>query len=87
MQLQAYKGYFEQGNFYSAGKPIRIPERWQVTLIFDEQPPQDDTLNEHLAAMEKFINAMQASDEEVPQSFERIKKPRVCACNKQHQAF
>ena len=77
MQLQAYKGYFEQGNFYAAGKAIRIPERRQVTIIFDEQQPQDDTLDEHLAAMDKFIKAMQESDEEVPPSFERIKLREV----------
>ena len=77
MQLQAYKGYFEQGYFYVAGKPIRIPERQQVTLIFDELPPQDDTLNEHLAAMEKFIAAMETNNEEVPPLFERVRLREV----------
>ena len=77
MQLQAYKGYFEQGNFYAAGKAITIPERQQVTLIFEEEQPHDDTLDEHLAAMENFINAMQAIDEEVPPSFERIELREV----------
>ena len=76
MQLQAYKGYFEQGNFYVAGEAIRIPERQQITIIFEEKA-QDDTLDEHLAAMEKFINAMEASDEEIPPSFERIRLREV----------
>ena len=77
VQLQAYQGYFEQGSFYTAGKAIHIPERRRVTIIFEEQPPQDDTLDEHLTAMEKFINAMQSSDEDVPLSFERIKLREV----------
>jgi len=77
MQLQAYKGYFEQGNFYTEGKAIHIPERQQVTLIFEEQQPHDNTLDEHLAAMEKFINAMQADGEGMPPSFERIKLHEV----------
>jgi len=77
MQLQAYKGYFENGNFYTAGKSIRIPERRQITLILEEQSIQnDDTLDEQLAAMDKFIKAMSASDEEVP-IFERIKLREV----------
>ena len=37
MQLQAYKGYFQQGNFYSDGEMIPIPERLPVTLVFDNQ--------------------------------------------------
>ena len=73
MQLHAYRGYFEQGTFYAAGRAVSIPERKQITLIFDDEQPQDDTLDEHLAAMDIFIKAMRESDEEVPQSFERIK--------------
>ena len=70
MQLQAYKGYFEQGRFYVAGKAMSIPERQHMTVIFEEN---EDAHNEDLAAMEKFIKAMAASDEEVPLFFERVK--------------
>jgi len=56
MQLQAYKGYFENGNFYTAGKSIHIPERRQVILtILEEYPTQDiDTLENHEEDMEKI---------------------------------
>ncbi|MCL2501491.1 MAG: hypothetical protein FWE90_14310 [Defluviitaleaceae bacterium] len=38
MQAQAYEGYFESGKFYTAGKPLRIPERRKVYItIFNEQ--------------------------------------------------
>ena len=50
MQLQAYRGYFEQGNFYTAGKIMKIPERWHITLIF-EDPPQND-----IATTERFVS-------------------------------
>ena len=30
MQAQAYEGYFESGKFYTAGKPLHIPERKRV---------------------------------------------------------
>ncbi|MCL1819523.1 MAG: hypothetical protein FWG36_02575 [Oscillospiraceae bacterium] len=32
MQAQAYEGYFESGTFYTAGQPLRIPERKRVLI-------------------------------------------------------
>ena len=77
MNLQAYKGYFENGQFYTSGKAIHIPERRQVVLtILEEQPKQDDIIDEQLAAMDEFIAAIKTSDEEVPK-FERLKLREV----------
>ena len=54
-------------------REMRIPERRQVILaILEDQSVQDDTLDEHLAAMDEFISAIKASDEKTPE-FERIK--------------
>ena len=37
MQVVAYDGYFDNGNFYASGKVIRIPERRRVVItILDE---------------------------------------------------
>ena len=37
MQAQAYEGYFENGDFHTAGKTIRIPDHHRVFItIFDE---------------------------------------------------
>ena len=37
MQIVAYDGYFDNGNFYASGKIIRIPERQRVVItILDE---------------------------------------------------
>jgi len=32
MQTHAYEGYFESGKFYTAGKPLRIPERKRILI-------------------------------------------------------
>ena len=75
--MQAYSGYFEKGCFYTAGRAMPIPERRQVILtILEDQPVQDNTLDEHLAAMDEFISAIKTSHEEVPE-FERIKLREV----------
>ena len=37
MQVVAYDGYFDNGNFYASGKIIRLPERQRVVItILDE---------------------------------------------------
>jgi len=75
MQAQAYEGYFKNGRFYVAGKAIPIPEQRRVFItILDEV--KDDTMNEHLNAMDEFIEAIKASDENVPE-FERLKLREV----------
>jgi len=38
MQAQAYEGYFESGMFYSAGQPLRIPERRKVYITVIDEP-------------------------------------------------
>ena len=39
MQRIAYEGYFDNGRFYSSGKPLHIPEKRRViiTILDDEQ--------------------------------------------------
>ena len=37
MKVVAYDGYFDNGNFYTSGKVLRIPERQRVVItILDE---------------------------------------------------
>ncbi|MCL1820702.1 MAG: DUF2281 domain-containing protein [Oscillospiraceae bacterium] len=38
MQAQAYEGYFEQGNFFTAGKPLQIPEYRKVYITILDEP-------------------------------------------------
>ena len=44
MQAQAYEGYFENGNFYVAGRPLRIPERRKVYITIFNEPIQNTPL-------------------------------------------
>jgi len=69
MQLQAYKGYFEQGRFYTEGTAIPIPERRQITLIIDEPT----TVNENGEAWQEFLQAIKKIDNEPLTEFERVK--------------
>jgi len=42
MQVIAYDGYFDNGNFYTSGKVLRIPERRRVVItILDERQNAD----------------------------------------------
>jgi hypothetical protein len=86
MQAQAYEGYFENGRFFVAGRSIPIPEKRRVFLAILEV--QDDTMKEQLAAMDEFINAIGASDEDVPE-FERLKlrKPYILGAQEERQAY
>ena len=44
MQAQAYEGYFENGQFHTAGQTIFIPERRRVFItIFEELSAQSST--------------------------------------------
>jgi len=38
MQLQAFEGFWENGNFYSAGQPIRIKGRQRAILTLLDEP-------------------------------------------------
>ena len=74
--MQAYEGYFENGQFCSTNGVICIPERCRVFVtILDEPPILNNTMANQLAAMDEFIATIKASDEEVPE-FERIKFTR-----------
>ena len=74
--VQAYEGYFENGQFCSTSGVMRIPERRRILItVLDEPSVQGNTITDQLAAMDEFIAAIKASDEEVP-IFERIKFSR-----------
>ena len=54
----------------------QIPERRRIFITIPDEPPiQDHTMVGQLAAMDEFIAAIKASDEEVPE-FERVKFTR-----------
>ena len=47
MNAQAYEGYFKDGNFYTAGQTMNIPEQRRVVItIFEEPVSLKDALRE-----------------------------------------
>ncbi len=38
MQAQAYEGYFENGNFFTAGRTIELPENKRVIITVLDEP-------------------------------------------------
>ena len=67
--MQAYEGYFENGQFYTAGRIINIPERKRVFLTVLEEPPKavQAIESEHAKAWREFFDAVNANDEEIPE--------------------
>ncbi|MCL2600229.1 MAG: hypothetical protein FWD88_03510 [Treponema sp.] len=69
--MQAYEGYFQGGRFYTVGVPVRIPEHRRIILTVLDEPVRDENTAHRLAAIDRFLTAIDASDEEVP-DFERV---------------
>ena len=69
MQAQAYEGYFESGQFFTAGHPIRIPERRRVYITILEEPVSD---NENAQAWQDFLQEIKNIDNEPLTEFERV---------------
>ena len=55
MQARAYEGYFEGGQFYTAGKPLRIPERRRVYITVLDAPTQEDTTTDWVDELERMV--------------------------------
>jgi len=70
--MQAYQGYFEGGKFISPNV-LEIPEHRRIILTVLDEPVQERYGNEQAKAWQVFFNAINASDEKVPENFERIK--------------
>jgi len=67
---QAYEGYFENGKFYPSGPPMRIQGRRRVVLtVLDDEVPKE---TRQAQAWREFFDTVNASDEEIPGTFERV---------------
>ena len=68
--MQAYEGYFENGNFFTAGTTVRIPERRRVSItVFDEPIPA----NENAEAWKDFLSEIKKIEDEPLTEFKRVK--------------
>jgi len=70
MQAQAYEGYFENGCFYAAGRPISIPERRRVYITILDEPVSD---KENAEAWQDFLEEIRKIDDEPLAEFERVR--------------
>jgi hypothetical protein len=70
--MQAYEGYFENGQFYTAGRILRIPERRRAIVnILDDEISQD--IEERLKEFDAIAQAIEAAADEPMPEIERIK--------------
>jgi hypothetical protein len=71
--MQAYEGYFENGQFVSL-RPGRIPERKRVILtVLDEPVRTAEEINEHAQAWREFLDAIAEIHDEPIGELERVK--------------
>ena len=70
MQAQAYEGYFENGQFFTSGRTIQLPEQRRVYItILDEIAVE----SKNAEAWQEFLSEMKNIDNEPLTDFERVK--------------
>ena len=80
MQALAYEGYFSNGQFYTAGRAVQIPEKRKVFItIFDETEivAEHETSEQKESAQEwldDLLKILQDDDKELDES----DFPRIC---------
>lgn len=72
--VQAYEGYFENGRFYTTGQITHIKGRRRAIVTILDEPAKEEVTSEteHAKAWREFFEASNASDEEVPETFEKV---------------
>ena len=68
--LQTYEGYLENGVFIPIGLPVSIQGRRRVIVTVLDGPTKEE--NSQAEAWRKFFDTVNASDEEIPETFERV---------------
>ncbi|MCL1820603.1 MAG: hypothetical protein FWG36_08125 [Oscillospiraceae bacterium] len=70
--MQAYEGFFENGRFTPIGQPVSVKGRRRavMTVFDDTMSSQAETLQ--AKAWREFFEAVNASDEAMPETFERV---------------
>lgn len=64
--MQAYEGHFENGQFYAAGRIMRIPERRRaiVNILEDEITKAKTKSQLQGEALDRLLEALDAVDDE-----------------------
>ena len=56
MQVQAYEGYIEGGQFYPKEKPISLTGRFRAILTVLDIPAQDETSTDWVDELVRIVN-------------------------------
>ena len=70
--MQELEGYFEDGRFHAEGQTITLPERRRVIITILDEPIPERGENEQAKVWREFFEAVNASDEVIPETFERF---------------
>jgi hypothetical protein len=68
--MQAYEGYFEDGQFYPAGTTVRLAGRRRAFITILDEPAQED--NTHAEAWREFLSAINNISDEPLSEFARV---------------
>jgi len=69
---RTYEGYIENGEFYAIERPLRTPGRRRAFITILDEPPRNNETMGRVAALDEFFAIIEASGEEIPETFERI---------------
>lgn len=75
MQIQAYEGYFENGHFYTDGRPCPLPERRKTIVTVLAEPVKEETMEERLAWLDELHRLLDEAQVEPPLRMENF--PRM----------
>ena len=75
--MQAYEGYYENGQFTPMGPPMRVHGRRRVILTVLDEPAPEPAETLQAQAWREFFDTVNASDEETPETFERVNITRA----------
>ena len=70
--LQAYEGFLDKGRFYPLGPSVRIQGRRRVIVTVLDEPATDQNETPQAVAWREFFETVNASGEEIPETFERV---------------
>jgi hypothetical protein len=70
--MQAYEGFFENGQFYPIGQPVNLLGRRRVVLTVFDEPGAEQNETPQARAWGEFFEAVNASAEDIPETFERV---------------
>ena len=66
--MQAYEGYYENGQFYPIGKTAKINGRRRAFITILDEPAKDKDIEQRLQEFDELMEMIRdAADEEMPE--------------------